>query len=90
MAVKKNNMSKEELIGALSFASKDKPRGIKDGEEERANYDAAHNALTDLKHYNAQEMTEALTYFEKFAPGNTDMNKIAYMAISTCLAKGWS
>nr|MCR4842456.1 hypothetical protein [Eubacterium sp.] len=75
---------------ALSFSGKDEPRGITGDDEERANYDVASKSLTDLKHYTSQEMTEALTYFEKFAPGNTDMNRIAYNAIATCMYHGWS
>ncbi len=90
MEVKKNNMSKEELLSALSFTDTSKAHGIVDSNEDRANYNSAHNSLTDIKHLTAEDYQEALTYFEKFAPGNVDMNKVAYHAIQICLDKGWT
>lgn len=90
MAVKKNNMSKEELLSALSFTDRSKPHGISEGDGDRANYNSAHNSLTDIKHFTNEDYQEALTYFEKFAPGNVEMNKIAYHAINICMDKGWT
>lgn len=90
MAVKKNNMSKMDLISALAVNDKDEARGMYDAEEEHASYDASSNSLKDLKHYSKQEFAEALTYFEKFAPGNPEMNRMAYTAIMVCMERGWS
>ncbi len=82
MAIKKNNMSKEDLIGALTKSAAEKAGRL---EEDYPNYVVETNALTDIKHYTKTDYQAALAYFKDIAAGNETMNKIAYRAIETCI-----
>ncbi len=88
MAIKKNNMSKEELLGALSETA-----ARQAGRTElpkRADYDASKNSLYDIRHYTVADYKEAVAYFEDISPANPDMNEIAVFALQACISNGWT